>query len=129
MNTQYIEEITAVLTHYFDGLYQADTAMLDTVFHPDAHYINTLPDEYLNLPMSEYFNIVDQRVPPASNNELRNDRIISIEVESGHMAFVKARMTMMGREYLDYLTLTNHDGQWRIMSKVFHYEALREFIR
>ena len=128
MNTKYIEEITVVLTHYFEGLYQADTEILDNVFHPDAHYINTLHNEYMNLSMPEYFSIVDQRIPPAANNELRNDRIISIEVESAHMAFVKARMVMMGREYLDYLTLTNHEGQWKIMSKVFHYEAEKDLV-
>jgi hypothetical protein len=126
MNKSHITEITTVLTHYFEGLYKADTKILSKVFHPDARYINTLSDEYMNLSILEYFSIVDERISPAENNESRNDRIISIELESSYMAFAKAKMTMMGREYLDYLTLIKHEDQWNIVSKVFHYQIIEQ---
>jgi len=128
MNEKHITAILDVLANYFEGLYQADTEILSKVFHPDGHYINTLTNDYLNLSVADYFSLVDQRTPPAATNDKRDERIISIEIGSENMAFVKATMQMMGREYLDYLTLINEQNEWRIMTKVFSYQTMKEAI-
>ena len=116
-----MSDVVEVLERYFDGLYYANSKKLASVFHPDARYINATDGDYMNYSMSEYFEVVDQRSPPAENGQERLDNIISIEFGNARMAFAKVSMCMFGRHYLDFLTLTFDDGQWRIMSKVFSY--------
>jgi len=118
---QHLSDVVDVLEVYFEGLHHADSKKLAKVFHRDARYVNTVEGDYMNYSIPEYFDIVDSRESPASSGEARAERIISVEFGGSRMAFVKASMTMMGRDYLDFLTFTrDHDG-WRIMSKVFSY--------
>lgn len=114
-------DVGGILQTYFDGLYHADSKILADIFHPDARYVNTVKGDYMNYSISEYFKIVDQRKSPASQGEPRNDRIQSIEFGGQRMAFAQTKMTMMGRDYLDFLTLTFDGSGWRIMSKIFTY--------
>jgi len=93
--------VLGIMKAYFDGLYYADTKRLVEVFHPDARYVNMIADDYMNKSLSEYFEMVDSRTPPASRGDPRQDRIFSIEFGGSKMAFVRASMTMMDREYLD----------------------------
>jgi hypothetical protein len=114
-------DVAETLQGYFDGLYHADVKQLAKVFHPDARYVNMIDGDYMNKSLAEYFAMVDQRTPPASKGQPREDRIFSIEFGGSKMAFVRASMTMMGREYLDFLTLTHDQDGWRIMAKIFTY--------
>jgi len=118
---QDMAEVIDVLERYFDGLYHANSKKLASVFHPDARYINTADGDYMNYSMPEYFAVIDQRKSPAEKGEERLDNIISIEFGNARMAFAKVSMTMLGRHYLDFLTLTFDEGQCLIMSKVFSY--------
>lgn len=116
------EAILALLETYFEGLYQADSALLASVFHPRAQYVNTAPGDERILTLLEYQHLLDQRVSPASNGEPRQQRVISIETTANTMAFAKVQMSMLGRDYTDFLTLIREQNQWRIIAKVFHYQ-------
>ena len=118
---QEMNDLVRVLESYFDGLYFADSKILSDVFHREARYVNTVEGDYVNYSVAEYFEVVDGRKPPASDGQVRADRVLSIEFGSPQMAFAKVAMTMMGRNYLDYLTLVKENDAWRIMAKVFSY--------
>ncbi len=118
---QNIADVVGVLEAYFEGLYHADSKKLAEAFHRDARYVNTIESDYMNHSVPEYFDIIDRRTPPANRGEIRSDRIISVEFGGPRMAFAKVEMTMLGRDYLDFLTLIFDDGQWWIISKVFSY--------
>ena len=118
---QAFANVADIMSGYFDGLYHADTKRLADVFHPDARYVNMIEGDYMNKSLSEYFEMVDDRTPPARRGDARDERIFSIEFGGTRMAFVRASMTMMDREYLDFLTLTRDQHGWRIMAKVFTY--------
>ena len=47
-NTTAFIEITAILTDYFDGIYEGNTEKLDRVFHPEGQ-LSCVTDGYLNL--------------------------------------------------------------------------------
>ncbi len=113
-----------VLESYFEGLYQADSDILKPLFHADARYVNTVAGEYTNYSMIEYFTIVRDRRSPATHGQLREDHIISLELDGENMGFAKLSMTMLGRKYLDYLTLMYSDNRWQIVSKVFSYKPI-----
>ncbi len=126
VNASHFNEIEVVLNNYFTGLYHADSSVLASVFHPDARYVNTVIGDYMNYSITEYFDIIDRRTPPSANAEARADQIISIELGSPSMAFAKVSMMMLGRSYLDFLTLICDGEQWQILSKVFSYQPNQE---
>lgn len=117
-------DIIKIMDRYFDGLYNANTEILSQVFHPDARYVNMNEGDYMNKSLAQYFELIGKRVPPAESGEVRKDHIVSIELGDARMAFVHATMSMTGRKYLDFLTLTNDHNGWRIMSKIFTYKVI-----
>ncbi len=119
-------DVVLVLETYFDGLYEADAKKLSSVFHDDARYVNTVEGDYMNYSIEEYFNVVNQRTPPAVSAAARLDQILSIEFASATMAFAKVSMTMLDRDYIDFLTLIYGDNQWKIISKVFFYTSISQ---
>jgi 4-oxalocrotonate tautomerase len=117
------DEIDAVLTDYFDGLYFSDTARLARAFHPKAHYVCASEGVLLYRTMDEYFPIVDARPSPASRNEPRADRVISIEFAGPRTAFARVECAISPKRFTDFLTLICVNGRWQIISKVFHFEV------
>ena len=115
-------EITAVVSDYFEGLYRSDSAILRRVFHPSALYACASDGTLLTLRMDEYFPIIDKRPSPASRNDPRTDRIISIEFAGPVTAWAKVECSILPKHFVDLLTLIRLDGRWQIISKVFHYE-------
>lgn len=80
--------VVAVLSRYFDGLYDSDTGLLAEVFHPAARYVCAV-DGLVDLGMDEYFPIVDRRPSPASRDQPRLDRIAGIEFAGPVTAFAQ----------------------------------------
>ncbi|MGH1467187.1 MAG: nuclear transport factor 2 family protein [Cognatishimia sp.] len=112
--------ITQQVEIYFDALYHADSTRLRAIFHPNLTYFCATTGDELALNLDDYLARVDKRVPPAQTGDARDDRILEISM-GGNIAHVKASMTLMQRDYLDYLTFVKHDAAWRIVAKVFEY--------
>lgn len=119
-------EVSRLMQSYFDGLYNADSACLREVFHPNLAYICATDGDELYLDLDTYMSRIDQREAPAKRNELRKETILEISFGSARLAHVTARMTMMGRNYLDHLTLVRHGDVWRIVTKAFAYVPLED---
>ena len=115
-------EVAAVLQVYFDGLYESDTEKLGRALHPQAHYVCATEGKLLYLTMQEYFPIVDKRPSPAGRGEARRDKVLSIEFAGPVTAFARAECAIGPKLFTDFLTLVRVDGEWRIISKVFHFE-------
>ena len=115
-----IEEVLAI---YFDGLHHSDSARLSRVFHPQALYACATESPLLHLNMRDYFAVVDQRPSPASRNEKRNDRILSIEFAGPVTALARVECSIGAKFFTDLLTLVKVEGRWQIMAKVFHYDV------
>jgi hypothetical protein len=116
------DAVIDVLHRYFDGLYHCDTRILRGVFHPAALYACATDGTLLTLDMATYFPIVDKRVSPASQGHARTDRIVSIEFAGPVTAMARVQCSILPKHFIDLLTLVYIDGQWKIISKVFHYE-------
>ena len=126
MDTTITNEYPAVaqaLGTYYDGLYQGDTAMLRKIFHPDARYVTVSNGELLHLDMKAYLPKVEARASPASMGEPYGYTLESIEFAGTMTASVRMRSSMLGKHFIDFLSLIKVDDQWRIISKVFHYET------
>jgi Putative lumazine-binding len=115
--------VVAVLQDYFDGLHHSDTQRLRRVFHPEAVYATASGGAPLVLRMDAYFPIVDARPSPASKGQARTDEILSIEFIGPFTALAKLRCSIPPKHFVDLLTLILVDGRWRVIAKVFHWEA------
>ena len=119
MKTRENSEIESLMQRYFDGLHHSDSAVLRTVFHPELAYVNATPGNHEFMGLDAYMARIDGRTPPAARGEARNETIERITVKAGRIGVVEARMTMLGRDYQDLLTLIRDEAGWRVLSKLF----------
>lgn len=63
------------------------------------------------------------RPSPASKGEARTDEILSIEFVGPFTALTKLRCSIQPKHFVDLLTLILVDGRWRVIAKVFNWEA------
>ncbi|MEM8951334.1 MAG: nuclear transport factor 2 family protein [Pseudomonadota bacterium] len=119
MTSADLTEIETLMQRYFDGLYQSDSAVLRSVFHPELAYVNATPGSHEFMGFEAYMARIDGRTPPASRQEPRDDVIERIALKGGQIGVVEARMTMLGRDYQDLLTVIRTDDGWKILTKVF----------
>ena len=110
-----------LMQRYFDGLYLSDSAMLRDVFHRDLTYVNGTAESYENMGLDAYMARIDARTPPASRGDVREEVIERITFKGDRIGIVEARMTMMGRNYHDLLTIIRTGDEWRVLTKVFSF--------
>jgi hypothetical protein len=113
--------IVDLLKRYYDALYRCDIDLLATVFHASAQYFTASSGELLHLDMNSYFPIVEQRVSPESPGDPYIFSIESIELAGAVTAIARMRSSMLGKDFIDLLTLIQLEGEWKIIAKVFHY--------
>lgn len=118
-----VAEIKEALQTYFDGIHFSDVTCLERVFHPKAIYACVTDGTLLYKTMEEYFPIVAARPSPASRNEPRTDEIVAIEFAGPVTALARVKCSIAPKHFTDLLSFIKLDGEWRIISKVFHYEV------
>ncbi|CAM1505798.1 Fc.00g114350.m01.CDS01 [Cosmosporella sp. VM-42] len=117
--TSEYDEITRVVQDYYiEGLRAGSTATITKSFHKDAiMYGFTLDGTLLSGPIKNLYDIVDQ-YGDAPKLKTRVDilnitpttALIKVEMENGTGGF----------DYTDFHTMMKFDGQWKIITKVFH---------
>lgn len=115
------KQVGELMETYFEGLHQADSTMLRKVFHPHLAYVCATEGDEIHLNLETYMVRVEGRKPPAKRGDPREEEILEIAFANGRLAQVSARMTMMGRDFHDLLTLVRSGTEWCIVAKVFSY--------
>jgi hypothetical protein len=110
------DAIGRTVQHYIDGGKSGRSEEMKLAFHPAATIFGYIGPDLFGGPIQNLFDWVDQN-PPAS--ELQG-RIASIDlVES--VATVRLELENWGgHRFTDMFTLLKVDGEWKIISKVFH---------
>ena len=121
MNAQFAP-IETLLGQYFDGLHHSDAALLGRVFHPQALYACASDGQLTHMTMDAYLPMVAARPSPASRQEKRHDRIISIAFAGPVTAVARVECAIAEKRFTDLLSLVQLDGEWRIIAKVFHFD-------
>ena len=121
MNTSDENEIQALMERYFDGLYHSNSEVLRTVFHKELSYINATAGNHEFLGLEAYMKRIDARVAPATRGDPREDTIQRVTLKGRQIGLVEARMTMLGRNYQDLLTLIRDEDGWKVIAKVFSH--------
>ena len=121
MTSSVYTKVGELMEAYFEGLHQADSSLLRTVFHPQMSYVCATEGDELYLDLETYMKRVDGREPPANRGDPREEDVLEIAFPGRRLARVTARMSMTGRDFLDVLTLVHDGAGWRIVTKVFTY--------
>ena len=112
------EQILRVLDAYFSGIYSGDVERLRSAFHPTAVLWGEIKGQPYYKTLEDYLQIVRTRKSPQAQDEPFAMEPIAIEVH-GKIAMAKVRCPMLGFNYTDLLSLTEQDGRWGIVAKVF----------
>ncbi len=111
--------IAKAVQHYIDGAKSGKGDGMKPAFHKDATIFGYAGDDLFGGPIQLLFDWCDQSDPAT---ELQA-RIASIDVAET-VATVRLELTNLnGARYTDMFTLLKVDGEWKIMSKVFHLHS------
>ena len=115
-----IDEIEKVIKTYFDLLYKGEKDLIESVFLPEANVSSLYNDKIIKIDMDGFRKRIAERKSPESIGEMRDDKIIMIDISSPTTAMVKVKCNILHNNYIDYLSLFKVSGKWKIISKVFH---------
>ena len=108
----------ACVETYFQGLHAGDIDALRRAFHPRARLTGVVRGEPYERALADYLALVQDRVAPEARGETRVMRVVSVE-RVGEIASVRASVSMLGFDYVDFLSLVRERGAWSIVHKNF----------
>ena len=113
------DAIAKTLQHYIDGTRSGSGDAMKPAFHDDATIFGYAGADLFGGPIQKLFDWSDGNGPAA---ELQAE-IASIDL-AGTVAIVRLELTNLnGARYTDMFTLLEADGEWKIISKVFHLHS------
>jgi len=121
--TDDVKNIEGVIQSYLDGLYESDAARIASAFHPTSALTSVADNgELVITPRDVWLNNVRTRPSPKQRGLSRHDEVLSIDLVSPTMAYVKLKCAIPPRFFTDQLSLLKIDGRWQIAQKVFMTE-------
>lgn len=114
--------VDRLLAQYWRGLYEGDAALLARVFHQKAHYATPSSGALTYYSLDAYLEIVRNRRTPKDNGDRDEYAVRSIRFAGPDVAFAEVQCGFLGRQFTDFLSLVRTGGEWRIFSKLFHYD-------
>tara|TARA_B100001250_G_C19252957_1_gene551546 strand:+ start:190 stop:561 length:372 start_codon:yes stop_codon:yes gene_type:complete len=118
------ENIIDLLYKYLDLLYRGETGFIEQVFLPEATVNSVNNNKIVSVDMTGFKERVATRKSPESVGEKREDKILMIDISSPTTAIAKVECMILGNQYTDYLSLLKVQGEWSIISKVFHMKTV-----
>ncbi|MEO2052898.1 MAG: nuclear transport factor 2 family protein [Allomuricauda sp.] len=113
-----VRKIEETIRIYFDGLFFGDIDKLKKAFDAECVLFGDINGESYRKSLEDYLAGVKNRKSPSELKETFKMEILAIEV-LGHMAIAKLHVPMLGYNYYDFLSLTEIDGEWKIVNKLF----------
>ena len=117
--------VEAVITAYFDGLYEGNADKLGAIFHPTADLRWLEKGELQVLTVPDWLERVRKRPSAKAEGKPREDFIVTVDHSDGSTAFIKVRCQLPPRYFTDYLVAMKLADGWQIVSKSYRYD-LRE---
>ncbi len=113
------DAIAKTLQPYIDGVRSGKGDDMKPAFHKDATIHGYAGPDLFGGPIQLLFDWSDESDPATALQA----EVASIDV-SGTAAIVRLELTNLnGARYTDMFTLLKVEGEWKIMSKVFHLHS------
>ena len=109
--------VRAALNAYLEGHATGQADAFKRAFQPEARMLYAKDGHLVKTEIADYI----ARAPgkPAADESQRKRTIDYIDIV-GDAAIAKLTLTYPDVTFTDYMTLLKIDGEWRIVSKVFH---------
>ena len=121
--TNDVRSIEDLIQTYLDGLYESDADKIASAFHPTSALTSVTDGGELQItPRDLWLDNVRARPSPKQRGLPRHDQVLSIDLVSPVMAYVKLKCAIPPRFFTDQLSLLKIDGRWQIAQKVFMTE-------
>jgi hypothetical protein len=115
-----LASIRQVIDLYIDGVRSGNVAALRQAFHPQASMFGWKGSDLFITPIQGLFDYVASTPAPAASGEPTDFLITAIHV-TGNAATVELAMDAYHEhDFLDFFQLLKTEGQWQIVSKLFH---------
>ena len=98
---------------YFRGGTEGDLAAFRRAFHPDAEIMFVAGGEFRSWTLDEYLGGWT-----AGQHVERDTRIVALDI-AGTAASARVEAVYATHRFIDYLSLLEIEGQWRIVAKIF----------
>ncbi|GAA0514047.1 nuclear transport factor 2 family protein [Streptomyces sp. WAC05858] len=121
------EELRAVenvLAQYFDALHCGDGPKMESVFHPQGRLFSATGNKFIELSVADYVKILEGRPSSESRGDARHDRILSLTLSSPTAVHARVQAAYLPKLFTDDLTFIQHEGEWRIVAKVYDWEEI-----
>ena len=96
-----IVEIEKVIRTYFDLLYKGDKDLIEKVFLPEANVSSLSNGKIVKIDMDGFRKRIAERQTPESIGEMRDDKIISIDISSPTTAMAKVKCNILHNNYIE----------------------------
>ncbi|MES2972969.1 MAG: nuclear transport factor 2 family protein [Pseudomonadota bacterium] len=123
MTTSIPQALQTALQQYFDVIYHCDLDKFDGLFAPSAQLQTMRGSEHVVISRDDYRAMLAQRVPPASVKAPRHDEVFQAELNGEACALAKVGVSIIDKQFVDYLCLLKTGGRWQIVSKVYTQTA------
>jgi len=111
-----LEAVRAVIQLYVDGA-SGDVEKLKAAFHPDARMIGRFGTNDLNMPIGDFFRMVERQPNAAGPNYKADVRTVDLAGDAGVAVLVET--DYLGADFVDYFTVARIGGRWQITNKTF----------
>ena len=112
-----LQAITDTVRTYVEGLVEGDADKLRQVMHENACEIGHYQGELLWQDREAMIAMIEEE---AADPDFDPDWQIETISLDGDVACVRVEDIWLGTRFLDTLTLLRIEGDWQIVSKVFH---------
>jgi hypothetical protein len=112
------EAIAEVMQLYMDGTADGDVAKLKAAFHENAWMFGAMGGQRFDMPINDFFALIEKM--PLKTDDHFDSRLVSIEQTGDAASAVVAEDGAWGTvSFVDYFTLAQIDGAWKITNKTF----------
>jgi len=106
--------IANLMKRYFDAIYDGDLPALSEIFHPENRLAGMRGDEERFSSLQQFLDRVERR----HNQDAYDYKLLSID-HSGRAGIAKISYRYHGVDFVDYMSVLELDGIWRIVAKSF----------
>src|SRR5450432_4061064 len=104
-------------SRYFKGIYEGDTTLLSTVYHPGTLIFGDVKGQPYAKSLEKYLDGVQNRQSPKDSGKPFKGEILNIRVVNS-IAVAEIKVTMYDFVYQEFLSFHRIDGKWLLVSKM-----------
>ena len=104
-------------SRYFKGIYEGDTTLLSTVYHPGTLLFGDVKGLPYAKTLEQYLDGVQNRQSPKASGKPFKGEILNIRVVNS-IAVAEVQVTMYDFVYQEFLSFHKINGSWLLVSKM-----------